>query len=161
MPKVVWYRSLYWRIALGFVALPAILLVLQAFAFLWMTGRMADLFPSRSPAQFAASMAADVSTTLADRPDTNLETYLNGKYDRSTRSFVVALDDGRTIVGQHVPPPPMLVRQARGRLFEDRFPDRRRGRGGDGPRVSDGRADGGRGDGRPDGGRPDGGRGYG
>ncbi len=50
----------------------------------------------------------------------------------------MALDDGRMIVSQHVPPPPMLAREARGRLFGDRFPDRR---------------------GRPHG--PDSGRGYG
>ena len=153
MPKLVWYRSLYWRIALGFVALLATLLVLQGFAFLWMTGRMTDLFPSRSPAQFAALMAADVSTTLAEHPETDLETYLNGKYSRSSRGFVVALDDGRMILSQRVPPPPMLSRAARGRLFEDRYPDRRgrsrgpdQGRGygpgpgaGSGPNVPPGR----------------------
>ena len=34
--RVVWYRSLYWRIALGFVATVALVLVLQAALFLWL-----------------------------------------------------------------------------------------------------------------------------
>ena len=29
MPERVWYRSLYWRIALGYIALLAVVLVLQ------------------------------------------------------------------------------------------------------------------------------------
>ena len=37
--RLVWYRSLYWRIALGFVALLATLLAVQGTVFLWMTGR--------------------------------------------------------------------------------------------------------------------------
>ena len=54
MPDPIWYRSLYWRFAFGFVALLATLLVVQGLVFLWMTGSMAELFPSRSPAQFAS-----------------------------------------------------------------------------------------------------------
>lgn len=131
MPEPVWYRSLYWRIALGFVALLAAMLVIQIFIFLWMTGRMTDLFPNRSPAQFAATLSADVSTTLVDHPDTDLDDYLNGRYSGASRGFVVALMDGRTVVSRRVPPPPTLIRAARGRAFDDRFPDRRfRSRGG-------------------------------
>ena len=37
MPEAVWYRSLYWRIAMGFVALLAALLVIQAGVFIWLT----------------------------------------------------------------------------------------------------------------------------
>ena len=58
MPDPVWYRSLYWRIALGFVALLAALLVVQGLVFLWMTGRMADLFPNRTATQLAATLAS-------------------------------------------------------------------------------------------------------
>ena len=113
MREPVWYRSLYWRIALGFVALLATLLVLQGFFFLWITGRMADLFPNRTPAQFAATLASDLSATLAEQPDTDLDAYVNGRYSGSSRGFVVALVDGRTIVSKRVPPPPLLDRLAR------------------------------------------------
>jgi signal transduction histidine kinase len=133
MSETVWYRSLYWRIALGFVALLATLLVVQGLIFLWISGRVADLFPTRSPAQFAATLAADVSTVLVEHPDTDVDAYVNTRYSGSSRGFVVVLADGRTIVSHRVPPPPMLARLARSRLFDDRPFDRRprfRGSGG-------------------------------
>jgi signal transduction histidine kinase len=133
MPDPVWYRSLYWRIALGFVALLATLLVVQGSVFLWMTGRMTDFFPNRSPAQLAATIATDLSSTLADHPETDVDAYVNGRYSGSSRGFVVALVDGRTIVNRRVPPPPMLSRIARGRLADERFPDRRPRPRGPGP----------------------------
>ena len=37
MPDAVWYRSLYWRIAFGFVALLAAILVVQVAVFVWLT----------------------------------------------------------------------------------------------------------------------------
>src|SRR6185503_5881678 len=116
MSDPVWYRSLYWRIAIGFVALLATLLVLQGAVFLWMTGRMPDLFPSRSPAQFAAAIAEDLSATLAARPDTDLETHLYETYRRAFHSYVVVMRDGRTIISRHIPPTPDLARQARAQL---------------------------------------------
>jgi len=131
MPDPVWYRSLYWRIALGFVALLATLLVVQGFVFLWMTGRMTDIFPNRSPAQFAASVASDLSVSLVDQPELDVATYVNDRYAGSLRGFVVALRDGRTVVSGRVPPPAALVRAARARLSDNGRPDRRsRGRGG-------------------------------
>src|ERR1044071_5118828 len=108
MPELVWYRSLYWRIALGFVALLATLLVVQGVVFLWMTGRMTDLIPNRSPVQFAAALAIDVASTLTEHPDTDLDQYVNGKNSWSSRGFVVVLVDGRTILSKRVAPPPML-----------------------------------------------------
>jgi len=117
MPEPIWYRSLYWRIAFGFVALVATLLVLQGGVFLWMTGYMTDMFPSRSPAQLAAAIANDVSTALVDQPGTDLNGYVNGRYSRYSRGFVIVMADGRTVVSERVPPPSTLVRAARGRLF--------------------------------------------
>src|SRR5262245_37569915 len=109
MPEPVWYRSLYWRIALGFVALLATLLVMQIVIFLWITGRMTDFFPNRSPAQFAATLAADLSVTLTDQPGTDVDAYVNeGRYSGSSRGFVVVLTDGQTILSKRVPPPPNL-----------------------------------------------------
>ena len=42
MPDPVWFRSLYWRIAIGFIAMLAVVLSLQAGLFLWLTGRFAE-----------------------------------------------------------------------------------------------------------------------
>ena len=60
MPELVWYRSLYWRIALGFVALLATLLAAQGTAFLWLTGRAAEFLPGRSPDRVRADHRAQI-----------------------------------------------------------------------------------------------------
>jgi signal transduction histidine kinase len=139
MPDPVWYRSLYWRIALGFVALVATLLVVQGLVFLWMTGRMTELFPSRSPAQIAAAIAGDVGTVLTDQPEIDLDAFVHDRHASNFRGFVVALADGRSIVSRRVPPPPQLLRTARMRLMAERgeIPGARRfdGRGGGRPRF--------------------------
>ena len=110
MPNLIWYRSLYWRIALGFVALLAALLVVQGLIFLWMTGRMTDFFPNRTPAQFAATVASDVAVILGERPETDLAAYANNEYSRSSRGFVIVLEDGRVITSARVSPPPGFTR---------------------------------------------------
>ena len=48
----VWYRSLYWRIAFGFVALLAVVLVAAGLLFLWLTDRIVGP-SSKSPQQLA------------------------------------------------------------------------------------------------------------
>jgi signal transduction histidine kinase len=144
MPEVIWYRSLYWRIAFGFVAVVATLLTLQVLVFLWMTGRMTDIFPTRSPAQFASALASDVGAVLVEQPNVDLRAHVLGTYSSPYRSYVVALADGRTVLSERVPPPAPLLRSARTRLFVERGEGPPEGRGGRG----------GRGGGRPP--RPDG-----
>jgi signal transduction histidine kinase len=129
MPEVVWYRSLYWRIASGFVALLAALLVVQGLVFLWMTGRMTEVFPTRSPAQFATALASDVGAVLIEQPGVDLHTYINSNYNSSYRGYVVVLADGRTFTSERVPPPPALARSARFRLLADRGDDPMRPQG--------------------------------
>jgi signal transduction histidine kinase len=135
MPEVIWYRSLYWRIAFGFVAVVATLLAVQGFVFLWMTGQMTDIFPSRSPAQFASALASDVGAVLVEEPGVDLRAHVVRTYSSPYRSYVVALADGRTVVSERVPPPGPLVRSARTRLLVERgesLPEGRGGRGGRG-----------------------------
>ena len=51
--KPVWYRSLYWRVGLGFVAFLALLLVAQALLFVWLTSGTPSLVarrPAHAPA---------------------------------------------------------------------------------------------------------------
>ena len=106
MPDPVWYRSLYWRIALGFVALLATLLVVQGLIFLWMTGRMQEILWSRSAATFATDIATDVEAVISAKTKTNLDTYLNERYASSYRAFAVVTQDGTTVVGRSMPGPP-------------------------------------------------------
>jgi signal transduction histidine kinase len=154
MPEIAWYRSLYWRIALGFVALLATLLAVQGVAFLWITGRASDLLPGRSPAEYAQTIAGDLAVILRDQPTIDLDPYLNGRYTTKYRPFVVVTRDGRTITSRAVMPPPDLARGAMGRLTGEGPP-----RSGRGPRGGGGGANATI-DGmpppmpRPDGGRP-------
>ncbi len=50
MSEPRWYRSLYWRIALGLFAFLALMLAAQGALFLWMTDRIAGSMPARDPA---------------------------------------------------------------------------------------------------------------
>ena len=160
MPQIAWYRSLYWRIALGFVALLATLLAVQGVVFLWITGRASDLLPGRSPGEYAQTIAADLAVVLREQPTIDLDSYLNGRYTTKYRPFIVVTRDNRTIASRAVMPPPDLARNAMGRLFGEGGPRPGRGpRGGgggananpDGPPPSM-RSDGG--PTRSDGGRP-------
>jgi len=135
MPDPVWYRSLYWRIAIGFVAVLAVLLAAQALVFLWITGRTAGVWPGRSPAEYAQLIAADVSMVMAEQPTLDLDTYLNQRYTSPYRSFAVVMRDRKVIYGRQVPPSPMIGRAALAQLLGPGF-----GRGGraGGRGVSDG-----------------------
>ena len=133
MPDPVWYRSLYWRIALGFVALLATLLVVQGMIFLWMTGRMQEILWSRSAATFATAIATDVESVISEKTRTDLDTFLNERYASSYRAFAVVTDDGTTVVGRSMPGPPNMARAARARLFGEGPGDRRGGPGRGGP----------------------------
>jgi len=117
MPELVWFRSLYWRIALGFVAMLAVLLAVQGLVFLYLTGRTTEFFPGRTPAEYAQTIAADLTVALTERPDLDLDSYLNERYSSPYRPFVVVTRDNRVVSSQRVAPPPMLARSAFGRLF--------------------------------------------
>ncbi len=121
MPELVWYRSLYLRIALGFVALVAILLAAQGTAFLWLTGRMSEILPGRSPAEYSQTIADDLTISLLEKPDLDLDAYLNDRYTGTYRGFVVVTRDNRTVVSHRIPPPPMLAGAAFRRLNAEVF----------------------------------------
>jgi len=122
MPETVWYKSLYWRIALGFVALLATLLALEGLVFLWLTGRTAEFLPGRSPVELAQAIARDAANALTERPDIDLDEHLNERFTSSYRSYAVAIADGRTVVSRSVPPPPNALRAAFGRLIAQGVP---------------------------------------
>ena len=52
--RPAWFRSLYWRIALGSMAVLAVLLLAQALVFLWMSGTIATTLLGQSPDRIAA-----------------------------------------------------------------------------------------------------------
>ena len=114
MPERPW-RSLYWRIALGFVGLLAVLLALQGAVFLWISGRAAQFF-GESPAAFVQTVATDLAAALSADPALDADAYLNEHYSGSPRAFAVAFVDGDVVVSRRVPPPPTMARAAQARL---------------------------------------------
>jgi two-component system sensor histidine kinase BaeS len=119
MSSPVWYRSFYWRIALGFVGLLAALLIVQGVVFLWMTGQMDELSPTRTSAQFAGAIADDVAAAITERPDLDLDAFVRSKYGRALRGFAVLMTDGRLVVSERMPMPPPSIGQLRRRLSGD------------------------------------------
>src|SRR5262245_47111673 len=94
--KPLWYRSLYWRIALGLFAFLALMLTAQGALFLWMSDRIAGSMPARSPRRFAALVASDVSTALTGNTNLDLQRYLPEQYGETLQTFVIVMRDGRT-----------------------------------------------------------------
>jgi signal transduction histidine kinase len=92
--RPVWYRSLYWRIAFGFVALLAVVLVLQVVLFLWLTDRIVGP-SSKSPQQLATNVAAEIAPDLAADSSLTLDPYLRDKFGHIYQPFLVVLHDGR------------------------------------------------------------------
>jgi two-component system OmpR family sensor kinase len=112
---VVWYRSVYWRIAFGFVATVAIVLALQAGLFLWLA-TTTDAIAMRSPAHVAVVAAAELGTALEADPGLDVDGWLTREFGRGPHGvFVVRLDDRLSRSGPFQVPP-FLVRVARIRL---------------------------------------------
>jgi len=119
MPKLVWYRSLYWRIALGFVVLVATLLAAQGTAFLWLTGRMSEFLPGRSPQEYSQTIATDLSNKLGEDPGLDIDAYLNSRYTGTYRSFVVVTRDMREASSSRILPPRGAANEAFRRMIAD------------------------------------------
>jgi signal transduction histidine kinase len=95
MSRAIWFRSLYLRIAFGFVALLAVLLLAQALLFLWLTGRIDDTPQGRTPQQLADFVARELSDALAIDPQIDLESHVKAQFSPIKRPFVVIMRDGR------------------------------------------------------------------
>ena len=116
MSERIWYRSLYSRIAIGYVTLLALVLAIQMGLFLWLTNRMWGR-ASRSPAQVAQIVADDLAVQLAQNPNLALEPYLEKHFSSGFRPFVVLLRDGRLASNRPNAVPAQLPREARIRLL--------------------------------------------
>ena len=176
MPDPVWYKSLYWRIAFGFVAMLAALLLAQGLVLVWLTDRVVG-WSAQSPEELVSSVASDLTTALSRNPSLTLDAYVRDEFSHIYRPFVVAMVDGRATSNRPNSLPPSYMRAVQQRVrrgepltsidprdgLRDRGADRGRGgrnRGPDDGRERDGRRDegpdGAPGDG-PSGGGPPGG----
>jgi two-component system OmpR family sensor kinase len=94
MSDPVWYRSLYWRITFGFIALLAMLLLAQGLLFLWLTDRFVGS-SGRTPAELARQVAAEVSAELERNPSIALDEFVRNRFSHIFQPFLVALRDGQ------------------------------------------------------------------
>jgi hypothetical protein len=103
--RPAWFRSLYWRIALGSIAVLAVLLLVQALVFLWMSGTIATTLLGQSPDRIAADAAKDVADALKKDPSLDLEKFVRDRYGSLTQPLMVVLEDGRAVRNHELPPP--------------------------------------------------------
>jgi signal transduction histidine kinase len=133
MSRPLWYRSLYWRIALGLFAFLALMLTAQGALFLWMTDRIAGSMPARSPRRLAALVGADVSGAMNANPSLDLQRYLPEQYGETLQTFVIIMRDGRTFSNHDDVPEALLEAVREEQQFMNDGPRRFGGRRGDGP----------------------------
>lgn len=94
---MLWYRSLYWRIAVGFIACLALLLAVQGILFVWMMAQAGSGIPNQPPDRFAQTVAIDVAQEIERNPAVDVERYLRQEYARDAQPFFVVLADNRII----------------------------------------------------------------
>jgi two-component system OmpR family sensor kinase len=131
MAERAWYRSLYWRIAIGFVCVLAATLVIQAGLFLWIIVQGEGNVPERTLDAFALLVAADVAAEIQTNGLANVERLLAERYGSLPRPIWIVMNDGTVISGRWGPPPPGLARRLR--LRPQRGPGSRMPGTGEGP----------------------------
>ena len=96
--KTGWSRGLYWRVALGFVALVTLVLLAQAVTFLWVfrTSNSVNADDLRQQAlTWTRAISSDLGPALEASPDTDIAQRL-AQIDVTRRVFVI-FRDGRVI----------------------------------------------------------------
>ena len=117
-----WYQSLYWKIAIGFVACLAAMLVVQAVLFVWVIEQSGPTLPGQPPDRFAQTIALDLAQEIGRDPSFDVARYVHDQYGRDAHPFFVMLADGK-VISNGGPFPEPLLREARARLR--RGPDER------------------------------------
>ena len=113
MSETAWYRSLYWRIGLGFVLFLAALLAAQGSVLVWLISR-AEVAPGPPPPEVTRLAANDLSEALTDDPQLDIKQFLQEEYDG--RPLVAIMKDGRVFSSDGTLPANLVVNQIRARL---------------------------------------------
>jgi signal transduction histidine kinase len=135
-----WHRSLYWRIALGSLAVLVVVLVLEAIVFIAIAVRAPHVLPPRALQRLAMLMARELEGELTANPRLDLAGFVNERRESLDRPVALVGADGE-VVGARLPADVVEAAQARLRLERERGPRDWRpgpGRGRDG-RTFDGR----------------------
>jgi signal transduction histidine kinase len=169
MSERTWFRSLYSRIAFGFVVLLAVLLLAQGLLFFWLTGRFDEASPQgRTSQQTADFVARELSDAFSANPNLDLETFVRTEFSDVRRGFSVIMRDGRRVANRPEQLPPGFMQRGVGRsggpggppggaVFGPPRPPEEQ-RPGEGGRPPNGPEPGGRGRGGRRGGGPGGGQ---
>jgi signal transduction histidine kinase len=135
MAKPAWYRSLHWRIAIGFVLFLAVVLAVQAGALVYLISRM-EVAPGPPPPEVTRLVARDLSEALTANPTLDIQQFFRQQYEGRV-PLVAIMKDGRVISSDGTMPADRLIQEIRTRLNADpqSFMRGRGGRGrGVGPR---------------------------
>jgi signal transduction histidine kinase len=119
-PHQHWYKSLYWRIAIGFVVFLAAMLVVQAMLYTWVVARSGRTLPGQSPNAFAQTVAIDLANELERSPTADLDRFVHEQFAQVAHPFFVLLADGRVINAGAGEIPEPLLRLAHARLSRRR-----------------------------------------
>jgi signal transduction histidine kinase len=102
------FRSLYWRIGIGFILCVAAVLGLQVVILLWLVNG-ADTV---SGGNLTATVGADLSRLLASDPNADVNRYWAEHYARPPRPMYAVLADGQVLAAGKKPPQTRAVRAA-------------------------------------------------
>lgn len=108
IPSLPWFRSLYWRIAVGLFAFLALMLAAEGALFLWMNDRIAASMPSRSPRLLGLMVASDLASALDANPELDLQAHVREQFGAVLQPFAVVLRDGRVATNQDDVPEELL-----------------------------------------------------
>ena len=115
--KTAWYRSLYWRIGLGFVLFLAAVLAVQGGTLVWLISRM-EIAPGQPPPEVTRLAARDLSEALTGNPQLDIQQFLRQEFEGRV-PLVAVMKDGRVISSDGTLPPGPMVNQIRARLRTD------------------------------------------
>src|SRR4051812_21745244 len=124
---MTWYRSLYWRIALGVVGFLAAMLIVQAILFVWAVSQSGRSLPGQSPARFGLTIALDLASAIERDPQLDLARYVRDQYAQYTHPFFVMLANGTVITsGSSTVDEPLLgIARSALQRWRERPPGRR------------------------------------
>jgi signal transduction histidine kinase len=118
MSRLAWYRTLYWRVALGTLGLIVVLLVAQAALVLWVVGRADRSVLARPPLGLARLIASDLGAALEGEPTANAESVLRESFGRVPQNVFILLTDGAVITNRRFTVPDVMLAAARRALGE-------------------------------------------
>jgi signal transduction histidine kinase len=121
MNEVVWYRSLYWRTALGAFACLTGLLLAQAALFLWLAGRTDRPVLSQSPPRALRLVSLDLTAALESDPALDIPQYVHEQLRRVPWRLFVVLPDGRIAKNREFDLPDEAIQNAR-KALQDELP---------------------------------------